>query len=84
MLASTAFGIYPDVLPAVNPENSLTIENAAASDYGQSVGLIWWSIGIVLAAIYFIVIYRLSAARCASTTRDTRGRPPPRRASRLG
>ena len=59
MLASTAFGIYPDVLPAVNPENSLTIENAAASDYGQSVGIIWWSIGIVLAAIYFIVIYRL-------------------------
>ena len=59
MLASTAFGIYPDVLPAVNPENSLTIENAAASDYGQSVGIIWWSIGIVLAVIYFIVIYRL-------------------------
>ena len=59
MLASTAFGIYPDVLPAVNPENSLTIENAAASDYGQSVGIIWWSIGMVLAAIYFIVIYRL-------------------------
>src|SRR3712207_9569999 len=48
-LASTVFGVYPRVLPAVNPENSLTIQNAAASDYGQSVGIIWWSIGIVFA-----------------------------------
>ncbi|MDQ4106219.1 MAG: cytochrome d ubiquinol oxidase subunit II, partial [Actinomycetota bacterium] len=59
MLTSTVFAVYPMVLPAVNPENSLTIHNAAASDYGQAVGLIWWSIGMVLAAIYFIVIYRL-------------------------
>lgn len=59
MLTSTVFGIYPKVLPAVNPENSLTIFNAAASDYSQAVGLVWWSIGMVLAAVYFIVIYRL-------------------------
>jgi cytochrome d ubiquinol oxidase subunit II len=59
MLTSTVFGVYPMVLPAVNPENSLTIQNAAASDYGQAVGLVWWSIGMVFAAIYFIVIYRL-------------------------
>src|SRR3712207_4666811 len=59
MLASTVFAIYPNVLPAVNPENSLTIYNTAASDYGQAVGIIWWSIGMVFAAIYFILIYRL-------------------------
>ena len=59
MLTSTVFAVYPRVLPAVNPENSLTIYNAAASDYGQAVGLVWWSIGMVLAAVYFIVIYRL-------------------------
>ncbi len=59
MLTSTVFAVYPNVLPAVNPENSLTIYNAAASDYGQTVGIIWWSIGMVLAAIYFVVIYRL-------------------------
>jgi cytochrome bd ubiquinol oxidase subunit II len=59
MLASTVFAVYPKVLPAVNPENSLTIHNTAASDYGQAVGLVWWSIGMVLAAVYFIVIYRL-------------------------
>ena len=59
MLASTVFAVYPKVLPAVNPENSLTIHNTAASDYSQAVGLVWWSIGMVLAAVYFIVIYRL-------------------------
>jgi cytochrome bd ubiquinol oxidase subunit II len=25
----------------------------------MTVGLIWWSIGMVLAAVYFVVIYRL-------------------------
>jgi cytochrome d ubiquinol oxidase subunit II len=59
MLTSTVFGVYPRVLPAVNPENSLTIYNASSSQYSQTVGLMWWSIGIILAAIYFIVIYRL-------------------------
>jgi cytochrome d ubiquinol oxidase subunit II len=59
MLTSTVFGVYPMVLPAVNPENSLTIQNAASSDYSQAVGLVWWSIGMVFAAIYFIFIYRL-------------------------
>ena len=59
MLTSSAFGVYPRVLPAVNPANSLTIHNAAASNYSQAVGLVWWSIGMVLAAIYFIFIYRL-------------------------
>lgn len=59
MLTSNVFGLYPNVLPGVNPDNSLTIYNAAASPYGQSVGLIWWSIGVVFAAIYFILIYRL-------------------------
>lgn len=59
MLISAAAGLYPMVLPAVTPANSLTIQNAAASQYGQSVGLVWWIIGMALAAVYFIFIYRL-------------------------
>jgi cytochrome bd ubiquinol oxidase subunit II len=59
MMASTAFAVYPDVLPAVQPANSLTIYNASGSTYGLTVGLVWWSIGMVLAAIYFVLIYRL-------------------------
>lgn len=59
MLASAAMGLYPRVLPAVNPAYSLTIQNASASQYGQTVGLVWWIIGMILAAVYFIFIYRL-------------------------
>jgi cytochrome d ubiquinol oxidase subunit II len=58
MLASAAFGIFPMLLPGVNRVNSLTIQNASASQYGQTVGLIWWIFGIILAAIYFIFTYR--------------------------
>ena len=59
MLTSTVFGVYPKVLPAVDQANSLTIYNASASQYGMAVGLVWWSIGMVLAVVYFVVIYRL-------------------------
>ncbi len=58
MLTTAAFSLYPIVLPAVNRAYSLTINNASASQYGLAVGLIWWSVGIVLAAIYFIFTYR--------------------------
>ncbi len=63
MLTSTVFGVYPRVLPAVNLENSLTVSNAASSPYSQSVGLVWFSIGMVLAVIYFVVIYRLFSGK---------------------
>lgn len=58
MLASAAFSLYPLVLPAVNHANSLTVDNASASQYGLTVGLIWWSVGIILAVIYFVFTYR--------------------------
>jgi cytochrome d ubiquinol oxidase subunit II len=59
MLASTAFAVYPNVLPAVDPARSLTVTNAAAPPYGLAVGLVWWSIAMVLAAAYFVLIYSL-------------------------
>jgi cytochrome bd ubiquinol oxidase subunit II len=70
MLASAAFGIYPMVLPAVNPANSLTIYNASASLYGQTVGLVWWIIGMILAVIYFIVTYRLFWGKVSATSTE--------------
>ncbi len=59
MLASAAFGLYPAVLPSSIPGHTLTVQNASGSHYGQSVGLVWWGIGMVLAAIYFTLMYRL-------------------------
>ena len=58
MLASAAFGLYPVLLPGVNRSYSLTIYNASASQYGQTVGLIWWILGMILAVVYFVFTYR--------------------------
>lgn len=59
MVASSAFVIYPDVLPAIDAAYSLSVTNAAAPAYGLKVGLVWWTIGMLLAAVYFVMIYRL-------------------------
>jgi cytochrome bd ubiquinol oxidase subunit II len=60
MLGGAAFGLYPTVLPAaMNARNSLTIYNTAAGHHGLAVGLVWWSIGIVIAIGYFTFIYRM-------------------------
>jgi len=60
MLSATAFGLYPNLLPSsTDPQRAITIYNAAAHQYGLSVGLAWWVIGIVLASGYFIYTYRV-------------------------
>lgn len=59
MISSTAFAIYPAVLPAVDPASSLTIQNASTTTHGLVVGLIWWFIGMVVASTYFTIIYRM-------------------------
>jgi len=41
--------------------------NAAAPPYGLAVGLVWWSIGMILAAIYFTLIYSLFRGRVQLT-----------------
>lgn len=68
MLASAAFGLYPLVLPAVDRANSLTIQNASSSQYGQTVGLVWWIIGMLLASVYFILTYRLFWGKVSLTS----------------
>ena len=68
MLATAAFSLYPLVLPAVKQINSLTINNASASQYGLVVGLIWWSVGILLAAIYFTITYRRFWGKVTTTS----------------
>jgi cytochrome bd ubiquinol oxidase subunit II len=62
MLAGTAVGLYPNVLPAsTDPANSLTIDNASAGTQVLQVGLYWWVPGIALAVCYFVLIYRIFA-----------------------
>jgi len=65
-LAATAFGMYPTVLPSsVDPARSLTVFNTISNDYGLSVGLVWWTIGIVLAAGYVIYMFRSTRGKVA-------------------
>jgi cytochrome d ubiquinol oxidase subunit II len=63
MLTSVVFGVYPMVLPARNPVYSLTVTTAKAGAYGLKVGLVWWVLGMILAAGYFTYIYRSFAGK---------------------
>jgi cytochrome d ubiquinol oxidase subunit II len=64
LLTTTAAGLYPNILPAREGHPfSLTIDNAASSQHALTVGLRWWSLGIVLAIGYFIVAYRFLFGR---------------------
>ena len=59
MLGGAAFAVYPVLLSATtDPTYSLTIYNAKTGAYSLGVGLIWWTIGIVLAIGYFTFVYR--------------------------
>jgi cytochrome d ubiquinol oxidase subunit II len=64
MLTSVVFGLYPYVLPAsTDPAYALTVYNAKAADYGLRIGLVWWVIGMALAAGYFVYAYRHFAGK---------------------
>lgn len=60
MLVGAAFALYPNVLPAsTDPSLSLTVHNAKAGEHGLQVGLVWWSLGLVIAVGYFFFVYRM-------------------------
>ena len=60
MLGGAAFALFPYVLPAsTDPAYSLTVYNTAAGAHGLRVGLVWWSIGMVIAIAYFVFVYRM-------------------------
>lgn len=68
MLTSVVFGIYPMVMPSRDLVHSLTVDNAKAGAYGLKIGLIWWTIGMILAAGYFRFVYRSFAGKVAAET----------------
>jgi cytochrome d ubiquinol oxidase subunit II len=60
MLVGAAFALYPNVLPAsTDPTYSLTIYNTATGAHGMRVGLVWWVLGMILATVYFVFVYRM-------------------------
>jgi cytochrome bd ubiquinol oxidase subunit II len=63
MLTSAVFGVYPMVLPARDRRFALDVHSAKAGTYGLKVGLVWWVIGMILATIYFVYVYRSFAGK---------------------
>jgi cytochrome bd ubiquinol oxidase subunit II len=60
MLVGAVFALYPVVLPAsTDTAYNLTIYNSAAGHHGLAVGLVWWSLGMVLTLGYFFYVYRM-------------------------
>jgi cytochrome d ubiquinol oxidase subunit II len=60
MLVGAAFALYPNVLPASTGANfSLTINNTATGSHGLQVGFVWWTLGMMLALVYFLFVYRM-------------------------
>jgi cytochrome d ubiquinol oxidase subunit II len=59
MLVGAVYALYPVILPSIDPQYSLTIQNSITSAYALKVGLRWWVVGIVIAIGYFVFLYRM-------------------------
>lgn len=60
MLVGAACAVYPNLLVSTtDPALNITVENAATGLYSLSIGLIWWSFGMILAVGYFVFVYRM-------------------------
>ena len=58
MLAGACWGVYPALLPATTgAANDITLARAISGPHTLSVGLAWWSFGMVLAVGYMVFVY---------------------------
>ncbi|MGA3212672.1 MAG: cytochrome d ubiquinol oxidase subunit II [Terriglobales bacterium] len=59
MLVGAVVGLYPRLLPStLYSGDDITIAKALSGPHTLHVGLVWWAIGMLLAATYFFVVYR--------------------------
>jgi cytochrome d ubiquinol oxidase subunit II len=59
VLGATMAGNYPFWLRStLDPAHSLTAENAGARMHALQIGVIWWTIGIILVGAYFVCLFR--------------------------
>ena len=60
MLVGAAIALFPRLLPATTGSAyDITIEKALSGPHTLHVGLIWWSLGMLLAFGYFVIVYRM-------------------------
>lgn len=63
-ITSSLASLFPVVLPSTNDVNeSLTIYNTSASEYGLSVALNWGVVGFILLFVYMIIQKRLMGGK---------------------
>lgn len=63
-ITSSLASLFPVILPSTHNQNeSLTIYNTAAPEYGLSVALGWGIIGLILVAIYLITQNKLMSGK---------------------
>jgi cytochrome d ubiquinol oxidase subunit II len=66
MMCGAAAGLFPVLLPSTNSRSqSITIANALAGPHTLRVGLAWWVFGIMLALLYFAIVYWLFRGKVA-------------------
>ena len=69
MLAGAAAGLFPVLLPCVgNQGRDITIAAALAGPHTIRVGIVWWSLGIALALLYFGIMYWLFRGKVPATS----------------
>lgn len=60
MLVGAAAAVYPVLLRSTTDASlDITVYNAHSGDYALSVGLVWWTLGMLLAVGYFVFVYRM-------------------------
>jgi cytochrome bd ubiquinol oxidase subunit II len=68
ILAATAAGLYPVLLPsAIHSRFSLDARATATGEHGLAVGLVWWTSAIVLAVAYFAYLFRSLRGKVAAS-----------------
>jgi cytochrome bd ubiquinol oxidase subunit II len=69
MLVGAAVGLYPTLLPSSgDPALSITIASALTGPHSLHVGLVWWSVGLVLALTYIVTAYWLFRGKVSAET----------------
>jgi cytochrome d ubiquinol oxidase subunit II len=60
LLTTMAAGLYPNLVPAHdNHPYGLTVHNAATGHHALVTAIVWWPLGMILAAVYFTFAYRM-------------------------
>ena len=60
MLCGAAAGLFPVLLPSTSSSGeSITVASAIAGPHALRVGLVWWIFGMMLAILYFSIVYWL-------------------------